>query len=182
MNKEEIKNFKAKRVNLSLKIREWVKKNKNAYNLVVEYNNLTDLLKKMGCDVSIQTEWLKLENWKNSGKYYYLRNDTQPVKTSKRDTHSYTLNLSWTELFQSSEPKPIKIIQEFLSKLGLNEIDKDITNNGLMVEHTIKYEYKGSDDAFDVLKNGSQFILDTFSESDYEKFNIAIYGKKKNCE
>ena len=85
-------------------------------------------------------------------------------------------------MFQSSEPKPIKIIQEFLSKLGLTEIDKDITNNGLMVEHTIKYEYKGSDDAFDVLKNGSQFILDTFSESDYEKFNIAIYGKKKNCE
>ena len=72
------------------------------------------------------------------------------------------------------------MIQDFLSKLGLKETEKDINNNGLVVEHTIKYEYNGSDDAFIVLKAGSQFILDTISKSDYEKFNIAIYGKKQN--
>lgn len=187
MNRDEIEALVKKRNNLNLKVKEWVKKNKNAYQLVVEFESLTNVLKAAGRNVAIQSECLKIENWEKGGKYYHLREELQVQPTiiqkeqnTKPSNNSYVLNLSWTELFQSSEPKPIKMIQDFLSKLGLKETEKDINNNGLVVEHTIKYEYNGSDDAFNVLKAGSQFILDTFSKSDYEKFNIAIYGKKQN--
>ena len=45
-------------------------------------------------------------------------------------------------------------------------------------ENIIKYEFDGDDGAFKILKHSAQFLLDTISNTDYEKFNIAIYGKK----
>ena len=39
---------------------------------------------------------------------------------------------------------------------------------------------KGSEESFRLLKICTQFVLDTFAESDFDKFNIAVYGKRKN--
>jgi hypothetical protein len=40
-------------------------------------------------------------------------------------------------------------------------------------------EFDGDDGSFKILKYSAQFLLDIISHTDYEKFNIAIYGKKK---
>ena len=46
-------------------------------------------------------------------------------------------------------------------------------------EYVSKYEWVGDEESFKILKYSAQFILDTVSKNDYEKFNIAVYGKKK---
>ena len=61
-----------------------------------------------------------------------------------------------------------------LKNVGTEQFDK-----GNVTEYVSKYEWVGDDESFKILKYSSQFILDTVSKSDYEKFNIAIYGKKK---
>ena len=47
------------------------------------------------------------------------------------------------------------------------------------MEHKIKYEFEGDERSFKILKYSAQFLLDTISNTDYEKFNIAIFGKKQ---
>ena len=62
---------------------------------------------------------------------------------------------------------------------NLKNIDNEQFDKGNVTEYVSKYEWIGDDESFKILKYSSQFILDTVSKSDYEKFNIAIYGKKK---
>ena len=67
----------------------------------------------------------------------------------------------------------------FFYDLDLKNIDTEQFDKGNVTEYVSKYEWVGDDESFKILKYSSQFILDTVSKSDYEKFNIAIYGKKK---
>ena len=59
-------------------------------------------------------------------------------------------------------------------------LDESHKVNEMYTEHILKYEFKGSEEAFRLLKICTQFVLDSFAETDFDKFNIAIYGKKKN--
>jgi hypothetical protein len=47
------------------------------------------------------------------------------------------------------------------------------------MEHVKRYEFNGTEDSFRMLKMCTQFVLDAFAKTDFEKFNIAIYGKRK---
>ena len=57
---------------------------------------------------------------------------------------------------------------------ALRKVDDEKT------EYVLKYEFEGSDESFRMLKICTQFVLDTFAQSDFDRFNIAVYGKKKN--
>lgn len=193
---KEIDALKRKRESLSLKIREYVLKNKNAYEFVVEYNEMTDKLAKMGRKVTIQADHLKLENWTPDG-YKLATEPMKPASTSKKTPElvklpepkkletkpkqdSYLLCLAWTSVDGEPEPVQLQKVRDYFNELCLPILDSETRKvTDTLTEHVLKYEFKGSEDAFRLLKICTQFVLDTFAQTDFDKFNIAIFGKKK---
>lgn len=103
-----------------------------------------------------------------------VKNIQQPPKKSK-----YIISLAWTEDNIHDIKSTIDIIKEYFNDLNLKYIDAECFDKGNVVEYVSKYEWEGDDESFKILKYSAQFILDTISKNDYEKFNIAVYGKKK---
>ena len=183
---QEIKKLKTKRFNLREKIRTYVKQDKNAYDLVVEFHNIVDQLKKLGVRASIEKDYLQLEYW-NKDK----PKQTSPQKTNKSkhtDTettntpnkNSYILCLAWIEQANKT-PIQVQKVKDYFEELGLECIgsdDRKVDEN--RDEYLLKYEFEGTEESFRMLKTCTQFVLDTFAQSDFDRFNIAVYGKKKN--
>ena len=69
--------------------------------------------------------------------------------------------------------------KEYFDDMDIRPTDSDIYKSIGGTENVIKYEFNGNDKSFKILKYSAQFLLDTISNTDYEKFNIAIFGKKK---
>lgn len=185
MTKEEIKSIKKVRY----KLRENITKNINkgiktdeVKQMVLDYHDLTKQLADAGCNVSIKLDYLQLDYWSN------ISNTTQvlPIQHIPPDIindiiepQKYTISLAWTETPDQSISDTINKIKEYFDDMDIKEIDHDTYKNGNNIENIIKYEFDGDDDSFKILKYSAQFLLDTISHTDYEKFNIAIYGKKK---
>lgn len=193
---DQINDLKKERNGLLSKIRDWTSRGKNAYEFVVRFNEITEELKRLGRNVSIQTDCLMLCNWEKGGKYYSLRNqqnksvsstkqvanqiinhDLLAIEASERfkNQNNYKLQLHYTTPQDKSSPKIISEVNNYFSHMGLNYLNEDIFFNESNIEHTINYEYKGIDEEFNILKKSSQYIIDTFSN---DKFNVAVSGKK----
>lgn len=193
---DQINDLKKERDKLRIKIREWMYRQKDAYKLVVRFNEITEELKRLGRNVSTQAECLMLSNWEKGGKYYSLRNqqnksvsstkqvanqivnhDLLAIEASERfkNQNNYKLQLHYTTPQDKSSPKIISEVNNYFSHMGLNYLNEDIFFNESNIEHTINYEYKGIDEEFNILKKSSQYIIDTFSN---DKFNVAVSGKK----
>lgn len=179
MTKEEIKKTKRIRYKLREKITNNINKNifdVDTKNMVLEYHKLTDLLKNEGLNVSIKLDYLKLDYWDNiqTHQTHQIHQIRQTHQTQK-----YIISLAWTETNSNNISNIINTVKEYFNDIGIEEIDYEKFNNGKETEHIIKYEFEGDNKSFKILKYSAQFLLDTISTSDYEKFNIAIYGKKK---
>lgn len=178
MTKEEIKNIKKVRYKLREKITKCIDKNiktNEVKEMVLEYHNLTKQLEDAGCKVSMKLDYLKLDYWDNiyEKEHVYI-----PIVKNKQDYQKYTISLAWTETPNQSISDTINKIKEYFDDMDIKEIDRDTYKNGNNIENIIKYEFDGDDGSFKILKYSAQFLLDTISNTDYEKFNIAIYGKK----
>jgi len=180
----EIKKLKTKRFNLREKIRTYVKKDKDAYELVVEFHNIINQLRDLGVKASIEKDYLQLEYWDKSKtlKSQKPKKDEQVTEqqTTQVNKNSYILCLAWIE---QSNKTPIQVqkVKDYFKELGLECIGSDerkVDEN--RDEYLLKYEFEGSDESFRMLKTCTQFVLDTFAQSDFDRFNIAVYGKKKN--
>lgn len=102
------------------------------------------------------------------------------IKTTQKPTKSsnpceYVISLAWSEDKEININETIDKIREYFNDLNISELSLSHNNK----EHVIKYEFKGSDKSFRIVKRSAQFLLDSISKTDYEKFNIAVYGKKK---
>lgn len=184
MTKDEIKNIKKARYKLREKITKYIDKNiktNEVKAMVLEYHDLTKQLADAGCNVSIKLDYLKLDYWDN------ISNITPPPQTQHITSNitndiiepqKYTISLAWTETPDRSISDTINKIKEYFDDMNIKEISQDTYKNGNSIENIIKYEFDGDDDSFKILKYSAQFLLDTISNTDYEKFNIAIYGKK----
>ena len=184
---QEIEKLKTKRFNLREKIRTYVKKDKDAYDLVVEFHNIIDQLKKLGVKASIEKDYLQLEYWDKSKikeQSKTQKTTTQPTKQitqsiSTNDKNSYILCLAWIE---QSNKTPIQVqkVKDYFEELGLECVGSDDRKvDNTRDEYLLKYEFEGSDESFRMLKTCTQFVLDTFAQSDFDRFNIAVYGKRK---
>lgn len=179
---EDISTLKRKRINLQLRIKEWVDKGKNARDLVVEYHQILNQLKEFGIKVENRADYLQLEYWdkepslkptKTPPIQPIVQSDATPTK------HSYTLCLAWVE--QSNEtPIQVQKVKDYFEELCLKSMGTDTRKVDEKTEYVLKYEFEGSDESFRMLKICTQFVLDTFAQSDFDRFNIAVYGKKKN--
>ena len=183
---QEIKKLQTKRFNLRKKIRTYIERDKNAYDLVVEFHSVVDQLKKLGVRASIEKDYLQLEYW-NKDKPKQISSKKASKSKSKNtktintlNKNSYILCLAWIE---QSNKTPIQVqkVKDYFEELGLECIgsdDRKVDEN--RDEYLLKYEFEGTEDSFRMLKTCTQFVLDTFAQSDFDRFNIAVYGKKKN--
>ena len=185
---EDIVTLKRKRANLHLRIKKWANKGKNAKELVVEYHQILNQLKELGVKVENRTDYLQLEYWDkfvSKPKTEKKRTSVTPRSTARKENpvsskHSYALCLAWVE--QSNEtPVQVQKVKDYFEELCLKNIGADTRKvDDLKTEYVLKYEFEGSDESFRMLKICTQFVLDTFAQSDFYRFNIAVYGKKKN--
>lgn len=182
-----VNELKRKRSSLQTKIKEWVDRGKNAKDLVNEYHVLLDELRKNGIKAEIRADYLHKSYWENEST------KITPIKSNKIDQRikeeeprikptqdSFILCLAWTDIICKSTPAQIKKVMDYFNELCLPLIDEEINHIDNRTEHILKYEFKGSEESFRLLKLCTQFVLDAFAQTDFEKFNIAIFGKKKN--
>lgn len=180
----EIKKLKTKRFNLREKIRTYVKQDKNAYELVVEFHHIVDQLKKLGVKASIEKDYLQLEYWdkpkiKIPTEVTEIKQSTQTTP-KKQPKNSYILCLAWVEQTNNT-PIQVQKVKDYFNEICLECIGTDTRKvDNEKTEYILKYEFEGSDESFRLLKTCTQFVLDTFAQSDFDRFNIAVYGKKKN--
>lgn len=197
MTNDEILVIKKRRDRLKITIRELVAKQKNAYDKVVKFNEWTDLLIKEGYKLSIKADILKLESWEEGGKYYEYRQQPTPIKNTTKvnstpstkiqtesiseeeKTKKYILCLAWTDNKGDGESKQVKEIKSLINTLYMKLVDTEEVANGDRVDHILKYEFVGTHDAFSLLKQVLQWVADSFALSEMDKFNVAVYGKKK---
>ena len=199
---------------------------KETKDKVVEYNNLTQELQKLGYSVFIPLDFLIPEYWevpddimdfldthfcqeekkiavnpitkenKELKNIAVFRTDRktekieevkkkpkkkeEPKETPKENTtHSYIITLAWSETDSEGPSKnAIDNIKKYFESMDVKEVDTDFSDMAGRREYMVKYEYIGEDSSFKVIKDSAQFMLDELSATDYDKFNIAIFGKK----
>lgn len=188
---QEIKKLKTKRFNLREKIRKYVKEGKNAYEFVIEFHEVIRKLQELGFNASIEKDYLHLEYWdKFSQKSNQIKNESKhqsiPLKSVKQEkinkkSDSFAICLAWTSIEGFVVPIQVQKVKEYFNELGLElESDNSKSCGPQCTEHILKYVFEGPEDSFRLLKTCTQFVLDSFAESDFDRFNIAVYGKRKN--
>jgi hypothetical protein len=191
---QEIKKLKTRRFNLREKIRACVKKGKNAYDYVIELHEVLAKLRGFGINVSVEKDYLQIEYWNNfenssqkpiqkpkHSKPIKSQNNENKIKENKRNQDSFSLCLAWTSIDGCPTPIQVQKVKEYFEELCMELEDESSKVCGPgCTEHILKYKFEGSEESFRLLKICTQFVLDTFAESDFDKFNIAVYGKRKN--
>lgn len=189
---QEIQDLRRRKFNLGEKIRAYARKDKNAKKLVIELHEVTNRLNELGVKMSLVAPHYQLEYWENWEKSHNVTSTTpmqkvvhpksskdKPQKTESNN--NFIICLAWTSLDEYPTPIQVERVKGYFSELGLKVEDEDskMVNPGC-TEYILKYEFEGSEESFRLLKTCTQFILDTFAESDFDRFNIAVYGKRKN--
>lgn len=181
MENQDITVLKRKRESLKMRIKYYMKKNRNPYELVVEYQQVISDLRKHGLNVENRVDYLEVEYW-DKPKSERLSNiclTTEKIDNVKPLQDSFILCLAWTASIQNEIPEQVKKVMDYFKELELPLIDEEFGEINQRMEHVMRYEFKGTDDAFRLLKICVQFVLDSFAQTDFDKFNIAVYGKKK---
>ena len=175
------------RLNLRTKIKDWYNKGKDTKDLVLKYHEILRELKDYGINIEAKADYLQIDNLDNSSPKSTPKSSlkTSPKSTPKSSlkstqNFSYILCLAWSEEPKSTKPDQIIKVQKYFDELGLQVLDEEIGKINNRTEHVLKYEFKGSEESFRLLKLCTQFVLDSFAKSEFEKFNVAIFGKKKN--
>ena len=182
----DVAKLKRKRANLRTKIRELYNNGENVKDLVYKYHDLLGELNKLGIKTEIKNDYLYKEYWEDhpstsniqtkSIKPQPLIEKTEPIKPSQ---DSFILCLAWSASLQNDTPEQVKKVMEYFKELGLPIIDESVGEIESRMEHVMRYEFNGTEESFRMLKMCTQFVLDAFAKTDFEKFNIAIYGKRK---
>lgn len=180
----DIEKLKKKRTYLYMKIRKHYNAGKNVKDLVYEYHNILNELKEKGVKVEVKVDYLTKEYWQDhpipQKKISKKIQPMHPAESSiKPIQDSFILCLAWSANIANETPEQVKKVQDYFQELGLPIIDESVGKIESRMEHVLRYEFNGTEDSFKMLKMCTQFVLDAFAKTDFEKFNIAIYGKRK---
>lgn len=175
------------RLNLRTKIKDWYNKGKDTKDLVLKYHEILRELKDYGINIEAKADYLQIDKSvpiptpKSILKSAPKSALKSALKSAPKSTQnfSYILCLAWSEEPKSTKPDQIVKVQKYFDELGLQVLDEEIGKINNRTEHVLKYEFKGSEESFRLLKLCTQFVLDSFAKSEFEKFNVAIFGKKK---
>jgi flagellar hook-associated protein FlgK len=172
----DINELKKKRERIKFKIMRWKKSGKNAKKLVDEYHDILSELNKLGVKAEIRTDYLTKEYWENWSNIPSKNCSTQTYDTPTHD--SFVLCLAWVD-DSSNIPEQVIKVKKYFEELSLPILNEENNNINNRIEHILKYKFTGSEESFRLLKTCAQFVLDSFAKTDFERFNIAIYGNRK---
>jgi hypothetical protein len=187
MNSKEIDELQRRRSNLQIRIKDWLDSGKNAIELVKEYHEIIDRLAELGVKAEFRAEYLKLEYWGETPKQSpkpVSQTPPPPIKEPEVEKvqpklhHIYTLNLAWVET-DNNIPIQVQKVKSYFKDLCLKCNGEDVVQAANGTEHVLKYEFEGTEESFRLLKVCTQFVLDSFAQTDFDKFNIAVFGKKR---
>lgn len=99
-----------------------------------------------------------------------------PQQQVTDDSGYYRINISWTDR-GNVDRSIVEEMKGFFVNLGLKQITELSQSNGYDMEHTIEYEFHGSNDAYLILKRSAMLTLDILLARTTE-FHIVIHGKK----
>ena len=142
---------------------------------------ITETLKSRGKNVSNQAPYLSYGFWElEQPNIKVITPMEQKVeeKAIEPKLQRYAISLAWSEVPEQDMSIIVDKVKEYFYDMDIKEVSCDSYGNGRETEYVIKYEFVGDDKSFKILKYSAQFLLDAISTTDYEKFNIAIYGKK----
>ena len=183
MTKEEIDKLLKRRESCRTRINQIKDKpgyTEKALKTVEEFQNITKILNENGkCFKITQPQFFP--------EYYTKRVEPKKeipvpeVEVPKPEVldQKYTLSLAWTESPAHDVSTIINKVKEYFDDMDMEELECERVNKGNEVEYIVKYAFEGDERSFKILKYSAQFLLDTISDTDYAKFNIAIFGKKK---
>lgn len=99
-----------------------------------------------------------------------------PQQQVTDDSGYYRINISWTDR-GNVDRSIVEEMKGFFVNLGLKQVTESSQSNGYDMEHTIEYEFHGSNDAYLILKRSAMLTLDILLARTTE-FHIVIHGKK----
>ena len=172
----DIQELKRRHYNIKQSIDEAVIKGKYPEQKLVEYHEVVKQLEKAGVRVNDRGQYVlkALEMEKTRSK----REKAQPVSESVPDS-IYRITVAWTAQASHEPDNTIQIIENYLIQNKATPTEKEDSDFGDHVEHMRVYEWVGGDKEFTILRRSANYILDTFAENSFEKFNISIFGNKK---
>ena len=92
---------------------------------------------------------------------------------------TYKITLAWTEKPGHKPDNTLKIIENYLTENGAKMIEDTPAEFNGYTEIMRSYKWTGGDKEFTILRKSANYILDVFAQNQYEKFNISIFGNKK---
>jgi hypothetical protein len=190
----DVKELVKKRNNIGQTIRERALKGKDAYDLVVEFNKLTQELIDNGRNVYLGSEWFKLENWgwKNGVRVYI--GGTQAVKSNqvveKREGYDkntiYIKNNEEVEkkecynvyMVGSGEFKQRQFIIDYLAENDIKEVFEDNYCSNGRNEYEFQFESFVEKDKLNVIINACQKMIMLIKNELDNALEAEIYIKK----
>lgn len=153
--------------------------------LAEEYQELTTILIDNGRNLANNNPRFHPDTYKNGSPTLNINNiKPSPVgkiqdTVQEKPSNKYILSLAWTESPNHDVSSIISKVKEYFEDMDIEELECERSNKDTEVEYIVKYAFEGDERSFKILKYSAQFLLDTISDTDYAKFNIAIFGKKK---
>lgn len=183
----DVKELAKKRNNIGQTIRERVLKGKDAYDLVVEFNKLTQELIDNGRNVYLGSEWFKLENWgwENGVRVYIGKNQavksTSIVKKRKRcDKNNEEGNKKCYNVYMvgSGEFKQRQFIIDYLAENDIKEVFEDNYCFNGRNEYEFQFESFMEKDKLNVIINACQKMIMLIKNELDDDLEVEIYIKE----
>lgn len=189
----DVKELAKKRNNIGQTIRERVLKGKDAYDLVVEFNKLTQELIDNGRNVYLGSEWFKLENWgwKNGVRVYM--GEKQAVKSTNivEKREEYDKNNIYIKnnedgkkeyynvyMVGSGEFKQRQFIIDYLAENDIKEVFEDNYCSNGRNEYEFQFESFMEKDKLNVIINACQKMITLIKNELDADLEAEIYIKK----
>lgn len=188
----DINELEKKRRSLGTLIGEWINRNKSPKDIklkVQEYFDITNQLNQTNKNICIRSKHLTPQYWdthtvedykkdKESGSLSITSQQTPQIKIVEKlkvikEENYYILRIAWDDIDNQYKDVFDKYMQPYLQKLPIRFKTKDFSEFDNRCEWMYKYEYKGSSDAFNVIKSSIEYI------AEINGMKAEIFGKQK---
>lgn len=202
-NREEAKKIIKARNDITKKIAEFDKSNKNKsekdlkalIKMCKDFEYYTNFLKDLGYKVEIWHKRLDYRNWetelknktsvksisksikKSANKNIINKSNTGTPEISQENL--YYIMLCWTnknDYFVCGSI--IDKIKNYFEKLKLEFFDTQTTKFPDRTEHCSTFKFKGNEDTYNIIISSAEYIIDISASTMIEHCNVAVFGKK----
>jgi hypothetical protein len=178
---DKIQELKKKHYNVKETIKNHLRRKTDCKKQVEYYLDICQQLREFGIEVNDTSSYIKtaLEQYEKINSRKPINEPIKNESESVPEESIYKITLAWTERPGREPGQTIKIIEDYLTENGARKIEDTPAEFDGYTEVMRSYEWIGGDKEFTILRKSANYILDVFAVSQYEKFNISIFGNKK---